>query len=594
MKDFLKFMFASMLGTLLVGVLLIFLFIGFIAAMSASFAMQGKPAKVKEDSVLHIRLDQEMRDRGTADDLMFDFGPFKGMSPLGLNQVLAALEHAKTDDRIKGVFMELSMTNMGMATAREIREKLVEFKEASGKPVLAYAEYYTQGSYYLASAADEVYLVPEGDLDFRGLRAELMFFKGLFKKLDIGMEFIKGSNNIYKSFGEAYTEEKMTEANREQLSTLIEGLWQDYLNTISASRKVDVAKLRDIADNLRIRRAQHAMDLGLVDGVEYKDVVLDRLRERMGLGAGKEIRLAPLPRYARTVEPTRKGGRVAVVYAEGSIMSGENEDGTIGSETLSEAIRKAREDSAVKAIVLRVNSPGGSGLASDVIWREMVLAKAAKPVVVSMGDVAASGGYYISCAADKIYADPGTITGSIGVFGIIPNFQGFFNNKLGITFDGVKTGRYADLMSVNRPMRPDEREIIQAWVDTFYSDFLKRVAEGRNMPAEQVNEVGRGRVWTGSDAKRIGLVDELGGLEDAVRDAAERAGLGDAYRVVEYPEQKNFLQQLQESLNAQANAWVVQRTLGSDAELVRTLQQVRELRRSAGVQARMPFDLAIY
>jgi protease-4 len=286
---------------------------------------------------------------------------------------------------------------------------------------------------------------------------------------------------------------------------------------------------------------------------------------------------------------------VAVVYAQGDIMSGESEDGSIGSTTIAAAIREAREDSTVKAIVLRVNSPGGSGLASDVIWREVALAKKSKPVVVSMGDLAASGGYYISCAADRIYAQPNTITGSIGVFGIIPNMQGFFNDKLGITFDGVQTNKYAGMMTTSRPLTAEEKSIIQGYVDRFYDTFKSRVAEGRHLTVAQVDSIGQGRVWTGTAAKSIGLVDEIGGLEVAIKGAAELAHLEEGeYRTRDYPEQEDLLKELMKSLNGGAKTWVREEAFGADVELVQQFEAVRKARGMMGVQARMPFDLRVY
>ena len=314
----------------------------------------------------------------------------------------------------------------------------------------------------------------------------------------------------------------------------------------------------------------------------------------MGLDKEKKIAFVGLSKYLRSYDEEKgdKDRKVAVIYAEGGISSGESGDDAIGSTSLSETIREAREDSSIKAIVLRVNSPGGSGLASEVIWREVKLAAEAKPLVVSMGDVAASGGYYISCAASKIYAEPTTITGSIGVFGMIPNMKGFFNNKLGITFDGVKTNTYADLMTVSRPLTEDEKRIIQHWVDDFYDGFVARVAEGRKLSAAQVDSIGQGRVWTGIDAKARGLVDELGGLEDAIAAAAEMAQLTD-YRKVELPEQEEFFQKLMKDLNGEAKAWVAREYLGEDAELLEQYRVVREARRHMGIQARMPFELVV-
>lgn len=595
MRQFLKFTFASMLGTLLIGVVLIFLFVGMIAALGASFGAQDKQVMVQDNSVLHLTLDQEIADRGDKDQFDIDLGPFQGESKIGLNNILASLENAKTDDHIEGIFLDLTSVGAGFATMREIREKLLEFKRESGKPVVAWSESFSQGSYYLATAADAIYLQPMGDVDYRGLRSEYMFMKGMFQKLDIDIQFIRGSNNKFKSFGETYTEDKMSPANQEQIRMILDGLWADHLAAVSAKSGVDGTRLNMIADSLLVRNAETAHELKLVDGLKYRDEVLDELKERMGLPADKDVRFAELRKYMKSFRSgsAKKGeGKLAVIYAEGGISSGKSAEGTIGSTSLSETIREAREDSTIKAVVLRVNSPGGSGLASETIWREVKLAAAVKPVIVSMGDVAASGGYYIAAPATKIYAEPTTITGSIGVFGMIPNMKGFFNNKLGITFDGVKTHEYADMLTVSRPLTATEKGKIQGYIDDFYSGFTQRVAEGRKMTVAQVDSIGQGRVWTGTDAKARGLVDELGGLEDAIKAAAELAGLTD-YKQVDLPKQKDLFQQIMEDLGGQARAWVVSDVLGEDAALLRQFEQVKNARSYMGIQARMPFELIV-
>lgn len=594
MGQFFKFMFASMLGTLLIGVVLIVLFFGMLAAAAAGLGSKGKPVKLKDGSVLQLSLDAELVDRGDDEQMDFDFGPFQGESQTGLNQVLDALQRAKTDEKIEGIFLDLTMVNGGFATLREIRNKIIEFKQESGKPVVAWAEFYTQGSYYLATAADKVYLQPKGMLDYRGLHSEYMFLKGLFEKLDIDMQFIRGSNNRFKSFGEVYTEDHMSDANRAQIELILKGLWADHRAAVSAKTGLSATELDTIASTLAARNDTTARDLKLVDALMYRDEVLADIKERMALDKAKDIAFVSLGKYLRAGgEDEKKDSeqKVAVVYAEGAIDSGDSEDG-IGSTSLSATLREAREDSTIKAIVFRVNSPGGSGLASEVIWREVKLAAEVKPVVVSMGDVAASGGYYISCPATKIYAEPTTITGSIGVFGLIPNMQGFFNNKLGITFDGAKTHGFADMYTVNRPLSETERLMIQQFVDEFYDGFVERVAEGRKLTRAQVDSIGQGRVWTGTDAKERGLVDELGGLEDAIKAAATLASLTD-YEKVELPEQEDFLKKLLKDLNADAKAWVANEYLGDDARLLEQYRRAREAKAQTGVLARMPFDLVI-
>ncbi len=600
MRQFLKFMFASMLGTLLIGIVLIVLFIGSLAALGSSFGSSKGAHTVADGSVLHMTLDEPIKDQGPDRSIGFDPGVFFGDANTGLNNILDDLDKAQRDDRIKGVFLDLTYVNAGTATIKEIRDKIIAFKAASGKPVMAFADMYTQGTYYLASAADEVYLTPEGDLDFRGLRSESMYLKGLFDKLGVDVQFIRGSNNQYKSFGETLVQDHMSEANRKQVSALLAGIWNAYLDDIGATRKLDRARLNTIADSLLVRSAGDAVTTGMIDGTKYRDEVIALLKERTGTSADKDIPFVTLREYdrayvARPEASANSKDRVAVVYAEGDIITGESADGSMGSTTISEAIRTAREDSTVKAIVLRVNSPGGSGLASDIIWREVELARASKPVVVSMGDVAASGGYYIACAADRIWAEPNTITGSIGVFGIVPNMKGFFNEKLGITFDGVQTHKYAGMFTTTRPLTGEEKGVIQGYVDRFYDNFKQRVADGRKLTVAQVDSIGQGRVWTGVDAQRIGLVDELGGLEAAIADAAQRAGLEkDAYRLKELPAAKNMFTELMQQFNAKAKAWTSEQVFGEDVVLLRQFERMRKARNIVGLQARMPFDLDIH
>jgi protease-4 len=590
MRQFLKFFFAAMLGTMAAGVLLVFILFGVGAIVGAA---QGKPTAVGKNSVLHLTFKGPLGDRGSGDPFDFESGPFASGQRTGLNDVLASLEHAKTDDRVKGIFLDLGMIDARAATLHQIRRKLVDFKQASGKPIVAYSDGYSQGAYLLATTADAIYLQPKGLLDHTGLNSEYAFLKGLFKKLDIDMQFIRGSNNKFKSFGEVYTEERMSEANRAQVRAIVDGLWGQHLQALSERTGLSVERLFEIAENLEVRKAEDAVRLKLVDGLLFRDQVMEELRQRMDLPAGKDPKLTSLRRYRESFALNkgvdRKAPKLAVIYAEGDIVPGQDQPGSIGGDDLAQTIREAREDSSIKAIVLRVNSPGGSGQASDVIWREVKLATEVKPVVVSMGDVAASGGYYIAAPATRIMAEATTITGSIGVFGIIPNMQGFFNNKLGITFDGVKTNRYADMLTVNRPLKEDELRIMQQWVDDFYDGFRERVAEGRGMTMEAVDEVGQGRVWLGSAALELGLVDELGGLEEAIAAAASLAGL-EEHRLVELPRQKPFFERLMEDLKGDALAWVATKLLGQDIELLRHFEAVQRARSASGIMARMPFE----
>lgn len=608
MRQFLKFMLASMFGSILLAIVMLMLFFGAIAAIGSKFSFEQKAQRVEAGSVLRLKLDRAIVDRGGKKTLNLNFGPFNQMGKTGLDDILADIDKAKTDERIKGIFLDLGIVDASMATKKEIRDKLAEFKAESGKPVLAYADVYTQSTYYLASVADKVYMAPQGDLDFRGLRSEMMFYTGLFEKLGVQVQFIRGSDNKYKSFGEAFTRKDMSEANKAQVKELLDGLWGAYLTDVSAQRKIDRSRLDQIANELLIRKAEDAVKVGMVDSLVYRDQVMEAMKQRMDLAQGKDVKFTELADYTTAYVPsakktgneqaapsTGKRAKVAIVYAQGEIVDGEGGDDNIGGASLSAAIRDARTDSTVKAIVLRVNSPGGSGLASDIIWREVMLAKAVKPVVVSMGDVAASGGYYISCAANRIFAEPVTITGSIGVFGMIPNLQGFFNDKLGITFDGVQTGKYSGMLTVNRPLTEEEKGIIQGYIDDFYATFTSRVAEGRNLAVAQVDSIGQGRVWTGAEALRLGLVDEMGGLDAATADAAKRAGLEpDSYQVVGFPAQKDLFEEIRESIGANAKTWLGRTMLGDDAELLRTFEAVRQVRSMTGVQARMPFDLQVH
>jgi protease-4 len=572
------------------------IFFGILAASISDFSGSKQPYSVKANSVLLMTLDKPIADRGPKDQIDIDFGAFKQINPLGLDDILKNLDKAAEDDRIEGIFLDLSTVQAGFGQLLEIREQIQEFKTQSGKWVLAYSDSYGLASYWLASVADEVYLQPQGNLEFAGLRSEYMFFKNMFEKLDIDIQFIRGSNNDFKSFGEVYTEEKMSDANREQIERLIQSLWDTYLLKITESRGIDKARLNEIADNLIVRSAEDAVEVGLIDGIKYRDEVLAILREKSGIGPNDDIQVAELPKYGRASSngsPKYGKEKVAVIFAEGSIMDGKSEEGVIGGTSLSKTIREAREDSTIKAVVLRVNSPGGSALASDIIWREVELTKQIKPVVVSMGDVAASGGYYISCAAHRIYAESSTITGSIGVFGMIPNMQGFFNKKLGITFDGAKTNEYADMMTVSRALRQDEKDIIQNWIDDIYGTFKQRVAEGRGMTVDAVDVVAKGRVWTGMDAKTNGLVDEIGGLEDAIAAATEMAGLENPRRI-DLPKQKDMFQQMMEDLTGQAAYWAHVEIFGEDPKMLQMMDEIKVVKQMSGIQARMPFDLSIY
>ncbi|MBI1288307.1 MAG: signal peptide peptidase SppA [Flavobacteriales bacterium] len=589
MKQFFKFMFASAFGL----VLGIFLLFGIFAGIGASMSDK-QTVEVKDKSVLHIKFDQEVKERGSENPFgNLDIGPFAEKGSIGLNDIIASLENAAKDEKIKGIYLDVTSIPAGMATIEEIRNALLKFKE-SGKWIVAYSEIYTQKAYYVASVADEIWLNPQGMVEWRGLGSQMMFLKGLFEKLEVEPQIIRYGK--FKSAVEPLMLDKMSEANRMQTMTYMSDLWNKMVNGIAEGRGKSAAELDKMAQDATIQNAKDAKENGLVDELLFKDEVLANLRTRLelekeddkinfiGLGKYKDA-----PKVKGDDEKASHKEKIAVVYAVGSIEGGQGNDETIGSEKISEEIRKARKDDKIKAIVLRVNSPGGSALASDVIWREVVLAKAEKPVVVSMGDVAASGGYYISCAADSIVAQPNTITGSIGVFGVLMNAQKFINNKLGITVDTVKTNRFADLGTPLRPLTPVERDIVQNGVNEIYFEFISKVAEGRGMTTDQVDSIGQGRVWSGEDALQIGLVDKLGGIEDAIAIAARMAEL-ENYRVVEYPAKKDPMQKMIEDFTGKGEEALLQHRLGHYYEYVK---DVEDLMKMEGVQARLPYQIYI-
>ncbi|MFM2207804.1 MAG: hypothetical protein RL213_1779 [Bacteroidota bacterium] len=586
MKSFFKYVFASALGFVLGSILLFGFFVLLISAMVATLGNDGE-ITVRDGSVLVVELDPGTTERSSKN-------PFRNLSPagmrgetLGLNDILEDLDKARRDDRIKGMLLNLTAVPAGRATNEEIRKAILDFRK-DGKFVYAYGDYYSQGAYYLASAADRIYVHPQGMVDFKGLSMEMMFFKGSLEKLEIEPQIIR--HGKYKSAIEPFILDKMSPENREQLQTLMSGIWNHMLDNISASRRIPADSLSSLADGFVSRDPQTALKCGLVDKVSYYDELLDDMSKACGWKKDDQPKTVTLQRYDKAyVKSDRPYSprKIAVIYAVGEINDGKGDDGSIGSVTTAAELRKVRLDTGVKAVVLRVNSPGGSALASDVIWREVELTRKVKPVIASMGDVAASGGYYISCAADSIIAQPNTITGSIGVFGLMFNAQKMFNDKLGITFDTLKTSRFADLGSMTRPMRAEERAMIEQEIEKIYDVFIGHVAEGRKMTKAQVDSIGQGRVWTGTDALRIGLVDKLGDIDDAVATAARMAKL-DSYRIVELPRQKEFIEQLLEDFSGEAESFFAKRELGADN--YRYYSEIKKLVSRQGILARMPFE----
>lgn len=586
MRQFFKFMFASMAGFILAGVILFFIFIAMISALVSSAGES--EIIISDHSILEIKLSSPLKERTSKnplEDLNFNFTQKRD---LGLNDILKNIEKAETDDHIKGIYLNLADVSAGMAQLEEMRNALVHFR-TSGKFIYAYSEAYDQASYYLASASDSVFLHPEGNFDWHGLRSELMFLKGTLAKLEIEPEVIR--HGKFKSAVEPFIADKMSPENRAQISQLIHGIWNYYVAQVAASRHADVQAFQDAAFNLSVRAPENAVSLHLVDRLAYEDEVQGMLKKASGLDADDKLRFVALRKYNKASGGSKpfSNKKIAVIYAVGDIGSGDGDENSIGSAKLSSAIRKARLDSSIKAIVLRVNSPGGSALASDVIWREMVMAKKAKPVIVSMSDLAASGGYYISCAADTIVCEPNTITGSIGVFGLLFNAQQLLNNKLGITFDTVKTGRFAGLGTITRPLTQEERDIIQAEVERIYETFITHVSEGRKLSKAQVDSIGQGRVWSGIDAKRLGLVDVLGGINTAIDIAAKKAHL-DAYRTVALPEDEDVFKKIIEDLSDDVGVEAAKKNFGDAWSYY---EQVHSMLRQEGVMARMPFEIHV-
>ncbi len=585
-RKFWRVVLGSMVGFVLasfiVSILSILMFLG----MIASFEKIGKSnaPSVKDNSVLVMDLSASIEERAV--EMPFNFGNYTPQS-LGLDNILAAIESAAGDPKIKGIYLKSQTVGGSPATNKAIRDALIKFKKSSGKFIYAYSDIYTQNGYYMASVADKVLLNPSGDLALKGYAFQVMFYKNLLDKMDVDVQIFR--HGQFKSAVEPYFLDKMSDANREQLSTLANSLWTVFLQDVSKSRKIPAEELNNIADNLLCSSPKEALNLKLVDKLAYADEAEEMIKEKLNLGADDKPNYVSVSNYVKSIAKKNESGtQVAVFYAFGEIRDGKNDNG-IYSETFIKEFRKVYKDKDVKAIVLRVNSPGGSALASENIWHEIENAKkAGKKVVVSMGDYAASGGYYISCNADYIIAEPNTITGSIGVFGMVPNAQKFLKNKIGITLDEVETNKHSAPGGLYSPLDELESEKMQASIEEIYGTFTKRVADGRHLTVSYVDSIGQGRVWAGSDALKLGLVDELGDLNKAIEKAAELAHLSD-YNVCRYPAQKDwfstFLSMKDDAVDA-----AVRQKMGMFYPLFNEMQQVLE---QEGVQARMPMSIII-
>lgn len=550
-----------------------------------------KPNVVSPSSVLEIRLNKAVRER--SDERGFDLnlgdGDKRFTENSGLNDIIADIRHAATDNNIKGIYLNLGDVPSGLATVEAVRNELAKFKETSHKFIIAYASGYSQKSYYLASVADKVYLYPEGEIFLKGLSAQIMFYKKALDKLGVTVQVFR--HGRYKSYVEPFILDKMSPDNRLQTRMLLSSVWGKMLTDIGANRGLTVGAINEMADSMSIHSAELAQSHKLVDSLLYPDEVMDKMRTRLGISAKQDISFISLDDYRQTFyEPYSSTSKIAVIYASGDIVQGNGTDEEIGSNRMSKAIREARLDPAVKAIVLRVNSPGGDALASDIMWREIDLAKKAKPVVVSMGDYAASGGYYIACDANTIVAEPTTITGSIGVFGLIPNAQQLLNDKLGITVDTVSTNTHAAAGSVFYPLQSNEMAVLQGGVENFYHTFLSRVAAGRNMTVANVDSIAQGRVWSGAQAIKIGLVDTLGDMDVALKIAAKKANIT-TYSVEELPSASNAWKRFLARFNPEdMDNKILQDKLG---DFYAPVQELTKAATTKGIQARMPYQLII-
>ena len=589
MKAFFKYVLATITGILIFSVLMFFIMIGIIGAMVSSVGSKSETV-TPSNAVLLINLDHTITEKTEPNPFEnLDLPGYSGARSLGLNDMVSRIKAAKDDGNIKGIYLNVSGVNAGFPTAKAIREAILDFK-TSGKFVVAFSDVMSQKGYYINSAADEIYLNPQGSLDFRGLATSVMFFKEAMDKLGVDMQILKVGT--YKSAVEPFMMNSMSEANKEQVNSYLGSIYDTFLSDISASKKLSVDSLRGIANGYLIREPEDAKKYGFVNNLLYKDEVFAKIRTKLGIDEKKDIPYVSILDYTNKPSAGEAGGdRVAVLYAYGEIIDGEGMDGQIGGDKISRELRQLRLDDKVKAVVLRVNSPGGSALASENIWREVDLTKKVKPVIVSMGDYAASGGYYISAAADSIFADPTTLTGSIGVFGMIPNFQRLFNEKLGVHFDAVKTAKFADMdVDMDRPLTEEEKTIIQGGVNKIYQVFMKRVADGRKLDVAYVDSIGQGRVWTGKQAVDLKLVDRIATLDEAVKAAAKKAKL-DNYRVSEYPRMKDPFSSILSTSKEKIKMWMLEDELG---DYVKYYSELKKVSKQSGIQARIPYLVEIY
>lgn len=588
--NFIKNVLATFVGIILFCMMSFFLLLIVGVVVSAGSSSSGK--STKSNSIIKLDLENVSNDYGGS--VYIEDFDYKETNNDGLINVLQAIDYAKTDDKIKGISIENNATSLGSTQRKAIVEKLAEFKK-TGKFVVAYADYYSQGEYYLASVADTVYMNPMGSIDFKGLASEVLYMKDLQEKTGIHMEVIR--HGKYKSAVEPFLQQNMSDENREQLTVLLNSIWESYVGDISKNRKISVENLNNIATNLDARNANLALQNKLIDKIAYLDQYQNGIKKALDIKYDDDINEIEILDYIKDVNLNIKKvsakDQIAVIFAQGEIQGGEGNINTIGEGSINRALKEARKNDKIKAVVLRVNSPGGSALTSDIIWREIELTKKVKPVIVSMGDVAASGGYYIACNANKIFAEPGTITGSIGVFGMVPNFKKVAD-KFGVNAEAVKTHENAAGYSVFEEMSPKYKQTLTESIEIIYDTFISRVAAGRKMDKAKVDEIAQGRVWTGTMAKQLGLVDELGSLDDAIAYAAKLVKTDD-YKVSLYPEYEiEFADLFRKFLGmsvSNAKEEAIKNEIG--IENYELLQRMNYLKQSKGVQAMMPYHLNI-
>ena len=597
MKNFWKNTLSIALGSIITIVVIILILIGIISASFSGLSKLNNPQEeLFGNAILKIKLETNVPDRAN-DNPFEDLNMFNSniKKSLGLNDILKTIEKAKTDPRIKGIFLDLTIIDVNMATLEEIRNKLLEFKETY-KFIISYSSSYSQKAYYLATVSDKIYINPQGNFSWKGLSSQVMFFKGLLEKLGVEAQIFR--HGEFKSAVEPFMSTEMSPASKKQTNELLQSVWIDICEKISQARNISTEELNTFADNLSVYDAKTALENKFIDDIKYYDEVIDELKILSNLNDNEENLFISISKYSKVksavIRDNLSNNEIAVIFAEGDIIDGDktsNNSSSIAGNYMAKIIREARENKNVKAVVLRVNSPGGSGLASEIIWREVNNTKSEKPVVVSMGNYAASGGYYISCPAHYIFAQPNTLTGSIGVFSMIPNIKKLMNDKLGITFDEVNTNQYSDYFSMTRPANEKEKEYFQRQVEDFYDIFMERVSEGRKMSKEEVDSIGQGRVWSGLNAIKINLVDEIGGLNDAVKKAVDLSNVSD-YKIVEYPVRKKnfmsaFLENMSENISAKSLKEIL---LGENNQVSEAIDKIKQMK---GIQARMPYELEI-